>query len=205
MKQLLKLSSVGILLSLMTGCMTFSGDKLSDLEPIKPIVSPKIETTVSPNYQYDIDVMQVITSNKDGRMVNDRVIDILWKDKGYISDSKYVKLGNFTGNADYNLTLSGRHIVDSSTAMQIISGLTLTLIPYTVDQEYDLVYTLENTKTGKTYTTKANETESMWGWLLFFPAFPFSMVGSMNTMEHLSEHIYQDFVKQGAFSNKLTQ
>jgi len=205
MKQFLKLSSVVIILSLSTGCMTFSGDKLSDLEPIKPMASPSIETSVSPDYKYDIDVMQVITSNKDGRMVNDRIIDILWKDKGYISDSKYVELGSFTGNADYNLTLSGRHIVDSSTVMQILSGLTLTIIPYTVDQEYDLVYTLENTKTGNTYTTEVNETESMWGWLLFFPAIPFSMVGSMNAIEHLSEHIYQDFVKQGAFSNESTQ
>ncbi len=186
--------------ALLSGCMTFSGDKLSDLEPIKPSVSPTIETTVSPDYQYHIDVMQVITSNKDGRMVNERVIDIPWKDNGYISESNYVKLGQFTGTADYNLTLSGRHTVDSSTAMQIISGLTLMIIPYTVDQEYDLVYTLEHVKTGKTYTASANESESMVGWLLFFPAFPFSMLGSINAMEHLSEHIYQDFVRQGAFA-----
>ncbi len=186
--------------ALLSGCMTFSGDKLSDLEPIKPSVSPTIETTVSPDYQYHIDVMQVITSNKDGRMVNERVIDIPWKDNGYISESNYVKLGQFTGTADYNLTLSGRHTVDSNTAMQIISGLTLMIIPYTVDQEYDLVYTLEHVKTGKTYTASANESESMVGWLLFFPAFPFSMLGSINAMEHLSEHIYQDFVRQGAFA-----
>nr|WP_305907558.1 hypothetical protein [Methylomarinum sp. Ch1-1]MDP4520320.1 hypothetical protein [Methylomarinum sp. Ch1-1] len=184
----------------MTGCMTFSGDKLAELEPIKPLLSPIIETTVSPEYQYDIDVMQVVTRNKDGRMVNDRVIKMLWQDKGYISDSNYVELGNFTGNADYNLTLSGRHSVDSSTAMQIISGLTLMLIPYTVDQEYDLIYTLENVKTGRTYTAKAYETEAMVGWLLFFPALPFSMLGSMHAIEHLSEHIYQDFVRQGAFA-----
>ena len=82
--------------------------------------------------------------------------------------------------------------------MQIISGLTLTIIPSFVDQEYSLVYTLENVKTGKVYETRVNETESMTMWLLFFPAFPFSMIGSMNTMEHLSEHVYQDFVKQGA-------
>lgn len=204
MNKILKLCGFGTLMATMTGCMTFSGDKLSELEPIKPLVSPKIETTVSPDYQYDIDVMQVITSNKDGRMVNERVIELPWKDNGYISEANYVKLGEFTGNADYNLTLSGRHTVDSSTAMQIISGLTLMLIPYTVDQEYDLVYTLENVKTGKTYTAKANETESMVGWLLFFPAFPFSMLGSINAMEHLSEHVYQDFVSQGAFAPETT-
>jgi len=179
--------------------MTFSGEKLSELEPIKPLISPKIETTVSKDYIYDIDVMQLVTSNKDGRMVNDRVIETLWKSNDYISESTYVELGNFTGNADYNLTLSGKHVVDSSTAMQILSGLTLTIIPYFVDQEYDLIYTLENVKTGKTYTSRVNETESMTGWLLFFPAFPFSLIGSMNVIEHLSEHAYQDFVQQGAF------
>jgi hypothetical protein len=199
MEQVLKLCSAGILLTSMTGCMTFSGDRLSELEPIVPLISPKIETTVSKDYIYDIDVLQVITSNKDGRMVNERVIETLWESNGYISDSTYVELGNFTGTADYNLTLSGSHKVDSSNAMQIISGLTLMLIPYTVDQEYNLIYTLENVKTGKTYTAKANETESMIGSILFLPAFPFSLIGSMNSMEHLSEHIYQDLVKQGAF------
>lgn len=202
MSKVFRLCRLGALIVSMTGCMTFSGDKLSELEPILPLTSPRIETTVHSDYRYDIDVMQVITSNKDGRMVNERVIELPWKDNGYISEASYVKLGQFTGNADYNLTLSGRHKVDSSTAMQIISGLTLMLIPYTVDQEYDLVYTLENVKTGKTYTARANETESMIGWLLFFPAFPFSMLGSMNAMEHLSEHIYQDFVRQGAFASE---
>jgi len=202
MKQIIRVFALGMLLISMTGCMTFSGDKLSALEPLKPLISPTIEITVSKDYQYDIDVMQVITSNKDGRMVNERVIETLWKDNGYISDSTYVKLGAFTSNADYNLTLSGNHIVDSSIAMQILSGLTLTIIPYTVDQEYNLVYKLENVKTGKTYTSTVAETESMIGWLLFFPALPFSMVGSMNSMEHLSEHVYQDFVKQGAFAIK---
>ena len=199
MRTVTTLSLSGAAFTLMTGCMTFSGDKLPELEPIKPLSSPTIETTVSSDYQYDIDVMQVVTSNKDGRMVNDRVIETPWKSNGYISTANYVPLGQFTGNADYNLTLSGQHKVDSSTAMQVISGLTLTLIPYTVDQEYDLIYTLEHVKTGKIYTSKANETESMVGWLFFLPAFPFSMIGSMNAMNHLSEHIYQDFVRQGAF------
>jgi len=33
MTQLLKLCTTGILLISLTGCMTFSGDKLADLEP----------------------------------------------------------------------------------------------------------------------------------------------------------------------------
>jgi len=199
MKKIYKPICTATLLLSLTGCMTFSGDKLAELEPIIPLISPKIETTVSKDYIYDINVLQVITGNKDGRMVNDRVIDILWKDNDYISESTYVELGSFTGNADYNLTLSGKHIVDSSVAMQIICGLTLMIVPSFVDQEYDLTYTLENVKTGKVYKTTVRETESMAMWLLFFPAFPFSMVGSMNAIEHLSEHAYQDFVKQGAF------
>jgi hypothetical protein len=181
--------------------MTVSGNKLAELEPIEPMVSPKIEITVSKDYIYEIGEKLVITGNKDGREVNERVIETLWENNGYISDSTYVELGNFTGNADYNLTLSGSHKEDSSTVMQIINGLTLMLIPYTEYQKYKLVYTLENVKTGKTYTTKANETESMVRSILFFPALPFSMNGSVKSMKHLSEHVYQDFVKQGAFSN----
>jgi hypothetical protein len=36
--------------------------------------------------------------------------------------------------------------------------------------------------------------------LLFFPALPFSSLGLSNTIERISEHVYQDFVKQGAFA-----
>jgi len=184
--------------------MTFSGNLLAELEPIEPMVSPRIETTVSSDYKYDINVMQVITSNKDGRMVNDRIIDILWTDNDYIADSTYVKLGEFSGNADYNLTISGKHTVDSSTAMQILSGLTLLLIPSSVNEDFDLIYTLENVSTGKVYTASAKETMSTTMWILFLPALPFSLIGSLNTVEHISEHIYQDFVKQGAFSTLET-
>ena len=63
MSQLYRLSCTGILLTSLTGCMTFSGEKLSELEPIKPLISPKIETTVSKDYIYDIDVRQLETNN----------------------------------------------------------------------------------------------------------------------------------------------
>ncbi len=201
MNQLSRLCSVGILLILLNGCMTVSGNKLAELESIEPMVSPKIEITVSKDFVYEVGDKQVTTSNKDGRKVNEKVIETLWKNNGYISDSSYVEYGHFSGNADYNLSLSGSHKDDSSIVMQIINGLTLMFIPYAIHQEYNLVYTLENLKTGKTYTTKANESETMVRSILFFPVFPFSMNGSMNSMKHLSEHVYQDFVKQGAFSS----
>ncbi len=194
----IKILSTVYLLFFISGCMTFSGEKLAELKPIIPVTSPNIEESVG-DFTFHIDGGAMVTDNKAGRIINNAILE-KWKSNKYISDFTYVKKESFTGNAQYNLTLSGHQEGQSSVAMQIISGLTLLLLPSTVNTTYDLTYKLENVKTGKKYTTKVSEDMSTVLWLLYFPAFPFSFVGADNTMEHLSENIYQNFVQQGAFS-----
>ncbi|MGR8998205.1 MAG: hypothetical protein ACU88J_04050 [Gammaproteobacteria bacterium] len=196
----LKIASIFIVIGMLnTGCMTFSGTQLSDLKPIKPNITVTIEESISKDFEFHLDGGGMVTSNKAGRMINDMVLDH-WKDQKYISDYKYVKLEKFTESADYDLTLKGTQMGESSVGMQIISGLTLMIIPYSVKTTYDLEYVLKNVKTGKIYTSKVTDDVSSRMWLLFFPAFPFSGLGLANTIERISEHVYQDFVKQGAFS-----
>ncbi|TXK93120.1 hypothetical protein BMR11_17455 [Methylococcaceae bacterium CS5] len=78
------------------------------------------------------------------------------------------------------------------------------LLPYNVNTTYDLIYELEEVGTGKKYTTHVEEDMRFINWLLFFPAFPFSFIGSADTFDRLAEHAYQDFVKKGAFSGQGT-
>jgi len=185
---------------LLNGCMTFSGEKLAELEAITPMESPIIEESVG-DYTFHLDGGGMVSNNKAGRLINDTLLEN-WKDNDYISDFTYVKTNKFTGNAEYNLTLSGHQEGKSSVFMQVISGLTLFMIPHSITTSYDLVYDLENVKTGQKYTTKVSEDMKSVNWLLFLPALPFSFVGANNTYERLSEHAYQDFVKQGAFAKK---
>ena len=195
----IKIAFIFILIALLnTGCMTFSGARLSDLKPIKPSITVSIEESISKDFKFHLDGGGMVTSNKAGRIINDMVLDH-WKNQKYISGYKYVELEKFTETADYNLTLKGTQMGKSSVGMQVLSGLTLMIIPHSVKTTYDLEYVLKNVKTGKTYTSKATDDVSATMWLLFFPAFPFSGLGLANTIERISEHVYQDFVKQGAF------
>jgi ribosomal protein S8 len=63
-----------------------------------------------------------------GRIINEGILEV-WKEKGYIESSEYVKSSEFTGQADYNLTLSGSAYGESSILLQILSGLTLLIFP----------------------------------------------------------------------------
>ncbi|TXL18548.1 hypothetical protein BMR06_13520 [Methylococcaceae bacterium HT5] len=198
MKLLLKVYSTTILLTSLSGCMTFSGDKLAEIESITPASSPLIEESIG-DFTMHLDGGAMVTHNKAGRIINDAVLEV-WKKNNYISDFTYVPKQEFTGNAEYNLTLKGHQEGKSSVAMQFFSGLTLFLLPYNVNTTYDLIYELEEVETGKKYTTHVAEDMRSIQWLLFFPAFPFSFIGADNTYDRLAEHAYQDFVKKGAFS-----
>jgi hypothetical protein len=202
MKQLYKICGTGLILTTLNGCMTFSGDRLSELEPITPKNTPFIEESIG-DFTMHLDGGKMVTDNKAGRVINDIILEN-WKESNYISGFNYVPKQKFTGNAEYNLTLRGHQEGKSSVFMQVISGLTLFIIPNNMNTSYDLIYELEEVKTGKKYTTEVSEDMTTTQWLLFFPAFPFSFIGASNTYERLSEHAYQDFVKQGAFAAEQT-
>ncbi|WP_197488495.1 hypothetical protein [Methylomonas koyamae] len=173
---------------------------MSELKPISPKATVSIEESVSKDFTFELDGGQMVTDNKMGRTLNELILDN-WKDKNYISGYEYVPLEKFTNSTDYTLTLKGSQTGESSIAMQVISGLTLMMIPYTVNTTMDLEYVLKNVKTGATYNSKAKETVKSWSWLLLLPALPFAGNGMATAADHIAEHVYQDFVSQGAFQN----
>ena len=139
----------------------------------------------------------MVTDNKAGRLLNDEIL-ARWKQKAYIAEHEYVPSSNFTGKADYNLTLSGSQYGDSSVAMQILSGLTLFLIPHSVDTRYDIEYTLQNVKTGATYSAAVKDSYETWFELLLVVVAPFSR-GAANTWNNMADHLYEQLQTQGAF------
>lgn len=200
MKYLVKVCSSGLLLILLNGCMTFSSDKLADLEPIKPASTPSIQAAVGQfTAQFDDD-QTVVTGEQAGQEINDKIMQS-WKEHGYISDFTPVKNANGLGDAQYSLVLKGSQQDTSNKYMKIISALSFLIIPATIETAYDLNYELTELASGNKYTVKIADSVNMTTWLLFFPAIPFSSVGTNKAFARIAEHIYQDFVQQGAFLN----
>lgn len=186
----------------LSGCITLAGDQLSDIEtrPLE-IPPPAVEQTIG-DFSFHLDGGKMITSVKAGRYVNQMVLD-RWKRRGLITKETYVKSSQFTGNAEYNLTLAGHQEGDSSAVMQFFSGFTLFLIPYWVNTRLDVVYQLEHVGSGRKFEAKASDSYLSITQLLFLPVSPFAMGGLMRTYNRLADHLYEQLAEQGAFDPKL--
>lgn len=175
-----------------------AGDQLSDIVPqAVDTPPPSIEHTVG-DYAFHLDGGKVITSVKAGRSVNRMILD-QWRRSGFIRSENYVKSSQFTDNAEYNLTLGGRQEGDSSVVLQVLSGLTLLIIPYSVNTQLDLVYTLEHVESGRSFEAKASDSYRSITQLLLFPISPFAMGGMLRTYKRLADHLYEQLAEQGAF------
>ena len=200
MKTFFRISLLWISFSI-SGCITVAGNQLAPLpaEPSAPAVRPKIEETVG-NFSFHLDGGKMITSNKMGRIINDEILKV-WKKKGYIENSEYVKSSEFTGQADYNLTLSGSAYGKSSILLQILSGLTLLIIPHSVEQNYDIQYTLENVQTKQKFGASVVDSYKQWGELFLLFAAPWSGRGAQATFDAMALHVYDQLRRDGAFDS----
>jgi len=182
----------------LSGCVTMAGDQLADIE-LRPLAipPPSIEQTVG-DYSFHLDGGKMVTSNKAGRDVNQMLLN-RWQKRGVITKETYVKSSNFTGNAEYNLTLAGHQEGESSVVMQVLSGLTLLLLPYWVNTKFDLVYTVEHVKSGRRFQARASDSFRIVTSLLLFPVTPFAMGGANRTYNRLADHLYNQLAEQGAF------
>jgi len=190
-------ASLLLLVASGTGCITIAGGGLPAIHPTAPSVRATVEETVG-DFSFTLVGGKLVTSNKAGRLLNDQLLS-RWKKQGYIAEHAYVPASQFTGKADYNLTLSGSQYGESSIAMQILSGLTLLLIPYSVDTRFDIQYTLENVKTGAKFSAAVEDSYATWSELLLFVAAPFSMRGASKTWNNMGDHLYEQLRAQGAF------
>jgi hypothetical protein len=186
-----------VLLPLASGCITMSGDRLADLEPARPPRVPHLEQTVG-DFSFHLDGGKLVTSNRMGRLLNDEVL-ARWKKAGFISGHSHAKASRFSGRAEYNLTLSGHQEGDSSVLLQLLSGLTLFVLPYWVKTDLDLRYTLEHVPTGRTFEAEAADDHTVVVSLLLLPASPFTQRGRTRTLDRLADHLYEQLHRQGAF------
>jgi hypothetical protein len=121
-----------------------------------------------------------------------------WKGNDLISD--YGSPGSLEKEPDYTLSLSGVRNEDSSIAGAIFSGLTLMLIPTSATLTYDLNAEFINNRTHKKYIVPFKNGVTTYTQILLLPVLPFSWIGSSNMLADMSDYLYAELSKQGAFS-----
>jgi hypothetical protein len=163
-----------------------------------PAPAPRIEQTVG-DFAFTLEGGKMVTSNYAGRLLNDAIFKH-WKARGYISDATYVDAGKFSGSAPYRLTLSGSQYGESSLLAQFFCGLTLFLLPYSVEQKYDVQYSLTDAASGQTYFASIEGNDTAWVELFLLFALPVAQRGHEETIRRLGDHLYTQLRQQGAFA-----
>lgn len=194
---MLRIGFAAILSVLCSGCLTTAGGHLPPISPEKPEAQLSLQSTVG-DFSMTLEGGKLVTSETMGRRLNDQLLRV-WKKKGYITEYTNVDKGAFSAEVPNHVTLSGSQYGTSSVVMQVLSGLTLTLIPYTVDTSWDIQYTLEDARKGTRYSAGVEDSSWTIVDLLLLPILPWSFRGQQETFERMAEHLYQQLHEQGAF------
>lgn len=194
------LALLAVLATLSHGCVyTVAGANPPPIAAAAPPPppAPRIEQTVG-DFAFTLEGGKMITSNYAGRLLNDAIFKH-WKQRGYISEATYVEDGKFTGATPYRVTLSGSQYGESSLLAQFFCGLTLFVLPYSVDQKYDVQYSLTDTASGQTYFASIEGNDTAWVELFLIFTLPVAQRGREETIGRLGDHIYTQLRQQGAF------
>jgi hypothetical protein len=179
-------------------CVTWSGDKLAEIDPPAAVGCSSIESSFR-DFNYTLDGGALHSSASMADKINDGVKHC-WLRHGYASSFIHRGRNPGTGNADYTLTLSGNLDGESSVVMQVISGLTLLLIPHAIDAHAYLTFELKRTKDGATFKVSAAEDVHQLTWLPLILGLPWMNAGVDSALDKIGLHIYQQFASQGAFA-----
>ena len=184
-------------LSCAGGCQTLAGKTPPPIESPCPSFLPRVEHTVG-EFTFSMGGAEAKPSSLDGRLLTNEIM-CAWKEDGYVRDAQFVDSGAFSGTADYNLTLSGSQRNDSSFWAELLNALTLMFIPYTVTQEYDLHYILEDVKTGTKFNASIQGADKTQIEIFLLLTLPITQRGHRTTMQRMGTHLYDQFYRQGAF------
>jgi len=184
------------------GCTyTVAGDTPAEIEPTAPAFQPAVEHTVA-DFKFVLGGGDMATSIFDGRQLSTEIMQY-WQERGIVRSEQYVADGAFSGTADYHLTLRGSQRGNTRVAMQVINVLTLALVPYTITQDYDFEYVLDDVHSGAQYTATAKASDKTWVEPLLVLALPWAGCGHLETMGRVGDSLYDQFSRQGAFAKPL--
>ena len=198
MKKLLLTVFTALLLS---GCMNFNKFDIPDVTIDVPKSKPIIGLVVGNFKQYDngSPISSKIISNKDMGMNCMRGLLDPWKKNELIGD--FAPLEKLKKNPDYILTINGTIDENSSNALNIISLLTVFIVPAYQDVDFKLSFVLTDNKNGKDFEGNFDNAFTIWKNLIFLPVCPLFWVRMDRRIYKRSMFLYSKFAKQGAFNN----
>ena len=167
------------------------------IQPPPPASPPRLEYTVG-DFAFTLEGGKMVTSHYVGKTLSGQIMSA-WKERGYISDAQFVENGAFGEAAPYRLTLHGSQYGESSIVMQILSGLTFFLLPYSVTQQYDLQLLLEDARSGSQYSARVQGSGKAWIQLVLIFALLVGQRGHEETVRNIGDHLYEQLVREGAF------
>ncbi len=194
------LATLAALLALcgVSGCTyTAAGRLTPPTEPPGALFRPRIEYTVG-DFGFARSGTDLVRSTVDGKLLSSEILDS-WNHRGYAVAAHFVEEAEFSGKAEYHLTLSGSQRNSASLFNELMNALTLFIVPYTVRQEYDLTYILDDMKCGRWYRATVHGADTTYLGLLVMPGFPFAEGGHRATMQQMADNLYEQFWRQGAF------
>jgi hypothetical protein len=185
------------------GCTyTVSGNAPAAIEPPPPAFQPVVVYTVA-DFSFVLGGGDPAPSIFDGKQLSKEIMQS-WQKQGYIRSEEYVADGAFSGTADYHLTLRGTQRGETSWTMQILNALSLSLIPYTITQRYELQYVLDDVHNGVQYGATIEASDKTWVEPLLIVTLPFAGRGHARTMQRVGDELYDQFRRAGAFTTGVT-
>ena len=188
-----------LVLCCVSGCTYTAAGTISP--PVEPppgsLFRPRIEYTVG-DFGFSRGGADLVRSTVDGTLLSSEILDA-WNQRGYAVAAHFVEEAAFSGKAEYHLTLSGSQRNSASFFAELLNVLTVFVVPYTVRQEYDLTYVLDDMKCGKTYSANVKGADMTYLGLLVIPGLPFAQGGHRTTVQQMGDSLYEQFWRQGAF------
>lgn len=154
------------LLLALVGCVTFSG---KDLPKMTGFPTPAAKPAVAISYSFRT-------------FLNDRERNSteFFREKfNKLLMARFSRSGLFSsverenGNADVLVNVEVTHRGYGSSALAMLSGLTLTIIPCRAEDEYHVSASIVNKRTNETQRIEVSDSGILWIHLLLFPATPF--------------------------------
>ena len=178
-----------LLVPLLASCITTTRENDFPRATLIGVDSPpSIETAVT-DFKAHLEGGKLVSSHAQGRLQLASMTR-RWESRSVISSAEYQRGENWTGSADSHVVMSGRQQGRSSIALQIFSGLTLTMLPYYVDTTRDLEFRRQDSATGRVTVARAKTRDYKLVSLLFLPFALFTLAGDVRQANMLSDSVY---------------
>lgn len=187
---------------LLGGCTyTVAGSKPVAPLPPAPRYHARVEYSVG-DFTFALNQREPKPSHFDAhRLANELMRG--WEQRGYVREARFVDEKAFTGNADYQVLLTGSQHGETSLTAQIFNALTLMLLPYSVTETYDLHLAVEDMRGKKRYDAHVVATDKTWVEILLILAVPWAERGHREEMHFAGDQLFAQLIEAGAFQDEV--